>query len=322
MTLSQLLLKLKHKLPFNGDWIYPTATPVSSDGVEDLAEVFSDPQRVLATIPVTLPSGINESLVVEANRIAQVASTRADTVRMKAQVLLGTSSFVGAVILGVVSFFSQHLIFLPSWVNWILIAFLTLLLFQFGLSLIRSVKVMTREQVIEVSPRDLGQITQQVKSLEEFQRRLIGTRIAVAYRNQKYVNDKVNDLILGQVGFGYGLFYAFVLVLIFVIGIYLSGVTKDSLTKAKLLTIEDVQSEMLTLSKRITQQIAEVGTTSTTELQRIQKELANLSLEVAQLTKRFQREYAAPSEKRTGKTPTKTNSGEKDKVKKATERPK
>lgn len=288
MSFKDRLLKLKQVLPANGDWLCPTPAPVPVGSVEDLAETYSDPENVLEAVPTPLSSEIADAVLAEANRIAQAASVRADTVRDKAKVLLGTSSFVGAVVTGILSFSFQHIKVLPTWISLPFIVLFALMLVQFGFSLVRSIRAMTRETLHELTPRELGRIIQVGGELEEFKRRLAATRFALANKTSIFVTQKVNDLILGQVGFGFGLFYALILLFVFAIA-FVTSDSGISDIRTETTTAQAIRVELLTITGTLQKQLIDLQNTYSAQGLSIRNELDRLVSRFDDLITRLQK---------------------------------
>ena len=264
MSFNDQLLKVKQALPLNGDWLWPTPTPAPTGLVEDLAETYSISEKVLEAIPMPLPAGIADALMAEVNRIAQGTLVRTDTVRDKAKVLLGTSSFVGAVVTGILSLSFQHMKLLPAWINVPFTILFALMLIEFGFSLILSMRAMTRETLHELAPRQLGRMIEEAGEIDEFKRRLAATRFALANKNSIFTTEKVNYLILGQIGFGFGLFYALILFLVFAIA-FVTSENKVSDVKSDAVATQSLRSELLATTGALQKHLIQLQNTNSAE---------------------------------------------------------
>jgi hypothetical protein len=216
-ALLKWILTLKSRMPLNGDWIFVTETPSKGQIQDnDLAAKHDSPEKVLKS----LASDNQDSIKLLYDR-AKTYESRIQNIgnltRDKAKTLLGTVSVVTAVFFGAATFFSSGTSAYPRWAMLIELLLFLLLSTQLIHSLIIAMDVMTRETSIiasfdemlkRYSNRD-GVNTSLLMAYKD----AIAQMIAYSNQSHFYINSRVNQLILGQHSYRYGLFYFAILII-------------------------------------------------------------------------------------------------------------
>ena len=225
------LLKVKSKLPLNGDWLYVTATTTSGQPQQvDLAAKYDKPEKVLMSLKskdIESTKLIYERSKAYESRIENIANLTRD----KAKTLFGTTSLVSAVFFGVTSFFSFSSVNFPWYAVAVELIVFILLAFHLIRSLVISMEVMTREQSITASPDEFldcydnsafSEATDCTPSVNVYKQAIAQT---VAYSNQthEYINERKNNLIMGQHAFKYALISFALLIVIHIFSILSYG---------------------------------------------------------------------------------------------------
>jgi hypothetical protein len=285
MSIKTRLIKLKQTLPLNGDWLYPTESPPQSspDG-DDLAVIYSETKEINAELKQTRSSVGHAPFLYEAERFAAKAAKRAEHVRDKAKSLLGTSTFIGAVVLGIMSFFAEHIASSSYKVLFPIGIFLMLMLLQFSRSLMCSIEVMTRETSIEISTADVITAFNEATDLDDYKRRLGIVLLATANQHEIEINKRVNKLILGQTGFKFGLFHTFVLILLLFVGIvYAPPKQQETIIK---LAVEVTKAELQVKIADLESRLKDISLAISGNLDLLKLDLQTLTARIDSLAKR------------------------------------
>ncbi len=220
--LNEKINYIKSKLFLNGDWLYVTLdkqkvdNEVNLDEI-DLNEALLNENENLAKIKDADEQTLK--LMYERVLIAESSSReRADTVRDKAKALLGTSTFVSAILFGISTYFIPLIFKNPFYI----LVFESILLFlmfaHFTRSLMAAMSVLLRESYFEFPPAEILNIK---GTLTEIYKKNIAVLLACIAETQKFTTSKVNKLILGQDSFRYGLCYLFIIFFIHNLTIFL-----------------------------------------------------------------------------------------------------
>jgi hypothetical protein len=204
--------KKKSQLFLNGDWLFVTETPTTSDEPQsnDLALKFDTPEKVLAHITANDLESIK--LIYERTKKSEASVDSIENLtRDKAKTLLGTASFASAIFFGVTSFFSSSSANLPWWIVAVELILFILLACHLIHSLVIGMEVMTREQSINASPDEF--LNSYGSSVEAYKNAIAQT-LAYANKSHEFIRKRSNKLILGQRAFQYGLMYFALLVVL------------------------------------------------------------------------------------------------------------
>lgn len=175
----------------------------------DLAAEYKEPQKILDVLNKTKCENA-ETLKLIYERVKAHETTiynSADHVRDKAKTMLGTASFTAAILFGVAALFITAIKGFPLYVLIIEFSLFVLQIAFFGVALYKSVKVMTREQIIKPSPDEILCV-EAVPADEQLvlaYKNAISHVLAYANQTHEYIRQRVNMLIEAQRKFGYGL---------------------------------------------------------------------------------------------------------------------
>jgi hypothetical protein len=210
--MKSLLIKLKSKLPLNGDWLFVTETPVKVDNNQvDQATGYDNPNEVITR----LQSNDTDTLKITYDRAKEFERSicqAADHIRDKAKTLLSTGTFVSAALFGVSTFFLTPMLDLHLGIVIILITLFILMVSHFLRALALSVYVMTREEYVQAAPLEFINL-EHGKTIAVTLKEAIAQVIAYANQTSEYIRLRSNKLIIAQHAFRWGLFFFLLLFL-------------------------------------------------------------------------------------------------------------
>ena len=239
---SNLFLDLKHKLPFNGDWLFVTATPY--DGPQDgegSQPAHDRPDAILRRIKSN-DIDVVKLAYERAKAHESAVYETANHVYDKAKALLSSGSFVSAVLLGVVSLLLTALSRLTGWIVGVELLALILMTSHLMRSLYIAMQVMTREESVRTSPEEfLSPLSASKSSVTRAYKQAISEVVAYSNQTRDLTRKRVNRLILGQHAFRNGLLW-FVLFVVVHLG---------AVTLADKVTPKDSAQQMAELEARL-----------------------------------------------------------------------
>ena len=248
----------KSKMPFNGDWLFVTednTLPQSHEKEQLLAEEkWETPSEVFQKLE-TEKLEVVKLIYERAKTYEAIVNSRADHVRDKAKSLLGTVSFVSAVLGGVASFLTTSIVKLNGW--WFVGELVLLVILGGHLirALLIAMDVMTREVVITSRKEEFLL----PKSETELHALKCSISQIVTYANQtnELVWARVNQLILGQTAFRYGLLWFSLL-----LGVQIfagKAVNEiDAKAKANLVSQTEIQSSILAKEEQLLEELRQM----------------------------------------------------------------
>jgi len=284
------LLFVKHKLPYNGDWLFVTESPIEENNEQDIACEYDKPDEILKN----LKSDNLELAQLTYERAKDYESfiyNSANHIRDKAKTLLSTASFTSALLLIVLSFFLTTIVSF----NWWVIVIESILILFLAEHLIRALAIandaMTREEFIRQSPSELLSIssTEKGDSIKAYDK-LTSQIVAYASQTHEYIRKRGNKLILAQTAFRYGLIY---FVIIFIVLLISSSWYKPQDPWSKLVELEEKiltltvnnQDKEIEAINELTYEISNLRKNSeqaTKNLEKIQKTIKKLGNKVPQ----------------------------------------
>jgi len=227
------LLHLKHCLPGDGDWLFPTfgppcsrcATPAPS---RDIAAEFTNEDKTHAAFKRVPRGEFRTRLLVEHSReatknVQDIAALQND----KAKALLGTSSFAVAAVLGLLAFVERTRDAVPT-----AILLFEVVLYLFALShvyraLRNAIQAITRNEVVGVPTQEvLTALSARSREEDAINRRLAACYLATANQTHERFLPRIRQLLAGQISFRYAVLWGGAL-LVFHIGmLFLFNSTK------------------------------------------------------------------------------------------------
>lgn len=206
------LLRLKHKLPADGDWLFSTASQCESCArtqlnPDDLAAQFETKDGALkAFAPVKTEAGRDAILEHAKEWSASIDDVR-DTVRDKAKVILGATAFTFAVMSAAIGLLQATSDALPQWAWVLLLSLFFWILLHFVRSLVLSLSAITRDTTETISTHQIIEFASRsdVESKEEGKLQLAAEILAAATRTHRRTRPDVNRVILAQASFVWGL---------------------------------------------------------------------------------------------------------------------
>jgi len=254
-------LKLKSKLPYNGDWLFVTGNlPDEEDEQKDLEDDYDAPEKVLQNFN----SNNLDVIKITYDRVKAHElriDNLADQTRDKAKILLTTSSVVSAIFLGVISFFPTSITMFNIWVITIELLIFLLLAAHLIHALIRAISVITREGSVYTPPHELlgnchnAQFSNEDHPLSSY-KKAISQILAYSNQTHKYILERSNKLILGQHAFKYGLEFFFILIVFHMVAFISSANIRPQDPIAKLNEFEKkISSTIITKQNDIINEI-------------------------------------------------------------------
>jgi hypothetical protein len=210
----EYVLKLKHKLPLGGDWLFVTETPSSDDVLtQDLVMEYLNQEDVLFDLK-TENENVVKLIYERALKYNKDVENISENIKKKAEILLRMTSFVSAIFFGILSFVSvSKNMNVPNWMLFLISIFFILMGVHLISSLVQAIKVMTREELVLSSPQQIV-----FKSNEDIQgnnenivlhayKMAISDIISNACNTHKLIRRSINKVIIAQYSFVYGLFF-------------------------------------------------------------------------------------------------------------------
>jgi hypothetical protein len=275
-------------LPGDGDWIFSSTNQCESCASTqqhsgDLAAQFETPDGALkAFAPITTQTG-RKAILEHAKEWSASIDDLRSTVRDKAKVILGATSFTFAVMslaIGVLQNTSEAL---PRWAWILLLVLFFWVLLHFTRSLILSLDAITRDktetvstaQVIEFASRCDAQGSEESEESEESELRFAAEVLAAATRTHKMARASVNRVILAQASFVWGLLLLPAVFFTFILLFRYYPPSADPKWKPELTRVE--------------RRLDDAKSSSVESLNRVQEELAHAKADVARLQAAIER---------------------------------
>lgn len=251
---------MKHKLPFNGDWLFVTETPYRGQQDEGPQQDYVKPNAILCSIESDDIDVIR--LVYErAKGHESVVYETANHVRDKAKALLSSASFVSAALLGVASLLLTAVTRLAAWIVAVELLLFILITSHLLRSLYIAMEVMTREESVMSAPEELISPPSAGTFLViRAYKQAISEVIAYANQTREHIRKRVNRLIIGQHAFRMGLLGFVLFVVLHVAAVTLADKVESGNATQKMM---DFEARLLSLEAQGTQQA-----TALTELTR------------------------------------------------------
>jgi len=172
---------------------------------EDLEAPLSCLDEALEIVaPVTSPEGCEALMRHAEGKAARVEDMRQVT-RDKAKLLVGTSSFGFAVIVGSVSLIHESLDRLPTWLLLTLLPVLVVAAVHLVRAIMLAVRALIREQDFQVPTQEVVNLLSDASvDKESRQKKLAGHVLSAAAQTTALVRARVNQVILAQTSFFWG----------------------------------------------------------------------------------------------------------------------
>ena len=211
-----IALKLKSKLPCNGDWLFVTQAPNKNKKQQkDLADIFCKKAEFIKRLPEINDNG--DIVYKLASEYYDSSAKSIDITREKASTLLNTASFVAAIMLSTIAFISSiDNIFEKQGLYIVFVAVVVVMIVNFFQTLILSIMVLRKNTSIEISPQDIIDTQNKKTPLKEMAAR----KIEYACKTQKHTLKKINMVILAQTAFRNGIIYFAILLLLQLLSSY------------------------------------------------------------------------------------------------------
>jgi len=250
INVKKLLLNIKHNLPLNGDFLFVTETPINPEVFsKELVVEYHDPKDVLKDL-----NSKNEDVVkliyeraLKYNRDVEFIS---ENLKKKGEILLRMTSFVSAIFLGILSFISTNISKnINTWILLIICIFFVFMGIHLISSLIRSIKVMTREESILSSPQQIVFKNNETITNEKLGSILNAYKIATAdivsntCMTHSLINKNINMIIIAQNSFVYGLLF-----FMLIVGLQLSALLflkSDKIDELSISNIVQIEDKLL-----------------------------------------------------------------------------
>jgi hypothetical protein len=206
-------LRWKSGLQFEGDWLFSSgnacsAHPVVPEGLVDLEREFDHADQAFQAFDaVSVPDG-RKMLYQHAKDEMKEVISRRSTVHDKAKQLLGSTSFTLAIISASLALLHEWYAIVPWWNALIMLLLFAWVVSHFLRSLILSIQLITRDEVISVPTQQFVKILSAPKDAYKNGRiyvHLAAQTRAAAAATSRRVRGRVNQIILAQTSFRWGL---------------------------------------------------------------------------------------------------------------------
>lgn len=218
------LLGLKHKLPSDGDWLFPTFSTdckkcsKQKHQQEDLASQFDSPEKALSRFEEVPAGDARGKLLLEhAEDWTQKVQDIAALQQEKAKSLLGTSSFAAAALFGSLKIIEDDLSHdSPTRVVEIVLFFWACTHVYRALK--NAIQAVTRNESVTISTQDFINSLNGEGSddLDSAYRRLAAHHVSSANQTHKKLLDRIKLIQGGQISFRYGLVFIGILLILHV----------------------------------------------------------------------------------------------------------
>jgi uncharacterized protein YoxC len=267
-------MRLKSKLPLNGDWLFVTIFNNEKDSGQDLAEKYFDQDEILSSFDINADREVTKVLYERAVGFDKMISDTATQVRDKAKTLFGGMSIVSAILFGVTSLSLSSIRDSSLWLVILACIFFVLMSAHFGNAISRALRAMIREQEIHTSTSEYLELSKS-KEISEVYRLLFSKIVAYANKTHDFVNKRVNSVIIAQHAFGWGLFYFSLLFILLIVTSFLNSPTSkiDSLS----VKVQVMEGQLSATQTRIDELLSQINMLEIemTDLQDSQQSLQN-----------------------------------------------
>jgi len=222
--LINIILKIKSYLPFNGDFLYVTENIQSSSTEKDISNDFDKSNIIIKKLKSNEKDILELTYKMSLDYYNSILD-KSDKVREKAKVIVSSSSFISAVIIAL----SSSVVIVNKTIShqWLLyIEFILYLMTIMHLirSLMIAITVIRREESIEISPLDIVEVAKYTdkKKLGLIYKEISSKMIAYANNTHEFIRKRVNQLILSQTSYKYGIFYfvLFMVLHVFILNLF------------------------------------------------------------------------------------------------------
>lgn len=227
------LLRLKHRLPGDGDWLFPTFGPPCSRCAtaapsRDLAAEFTNEDKTHAAFKRVPRGKFRTRLLIEHAReatknVQDIAALQND----KAKALLGTSSFAVAAVLGLLAFVERTRDAVPTAVLLLEVALYLFAVSHVYRALRNAIQATTRNEVVGVPTQELlSTLSMKSRKEDAVNRRLAACYLATANDTHKRLLPRIRQILAGQISFKYAMLWGGVLLLFHIGSLFIFSATQ------------------------------------------------------------------------------------------------
>ncbi len=218
MIILEKLLDLKHKLPFDGDWLFVT---LSTNIEDDEGNIKEDGEIVKEKINNNGLKNNNYQIISQfsdfANDRMVKIEERSKLVREKAKLIWQSAGVIFTVFFTITSLLINNFTHLPFNIKTIIFTLAIFMIIHLSRALKASIDSITREQNIILSSDSLIEIAEESTNESQYLEKITLEKINNSNEKNKFVTRRVNKVIIAQSSLVWGIIYL-ALILMLIIG--------------------------------------------------------------------------------------------------------